>query len=151
MNYPAEGMFQLVKGSLRSQFNRRAFTESRKPPCFNWKQKERSRMEQKAFDLCGIATMGDIFSCVGGLSFMLFHRTSFAWPAFIFSTLSSAKWANALGERDNWWGPCATASHISFFDHGLPVFVGHPSWYNSASRSPAWWAMAIPAGHISLR
>ncbi len=113
-----------------------SFTKSRKPPCFNRRRKVRSRMEQNAFDSCGIATMGNIFSCVSGLSFMLSHRTSFAWPACTFSTLSLAKWAKALGKRDDWWGPHATASHISCLDNCLPVFVGHPCWDHFVSRSP---------------
>jgi hypothetical protein len=47
---------------------------------------------------------------------MLFHRMSFAWPTCTFSTLSSEKQANALGERDNWWGPCELLMADEIFD-----------------------------------
>jgi hypothetical protein len=48
-------------------------------------------MDQNAFDLCGIAAIGETFSWDGGFLFMSSHNTSLAWPAFTFSTLSLAK------------------------------------------------------------
>ncbi len=52
------------------------FTASLKPPFFSRKRNERSRIDQKALDLCGIAAMGEIFSFAGGLSLILFHSTT---------------------------------------------------------------------------
>ncbi len=66
-----------------------------------------------------------------------FNQSTNYLVTFTFSTLSVAKCASASGDRDDWWGPRATASHISSFDHGLPVFVGHPSCAHSDNSSPA--------------
>jgi hypothetical protein len=105
-------------------------------------------MDQNALDLCGIAVIGKIFSWGSGFSLMSSQNTSLAWPALTFSMLTLVKWASASGDRDDWWGPQATASQMSAFDHGRPIFVGPPSWDHFARSSPA--KVAIPKGHISL-
>ena len=107
----------------------------------------RSRLKDRS----RIDLNGEIFSWGGGSSLISSQSTSLACPTLTFSALSVAKCASASGDRDDWWGPQATASHISSFDHGLPVFVGHPSCDHSKNSSPAGCNVAMPAGHISLR
>jgi hypothetical protein len=41
-------------------------TNSMNPPFLSQRQKDRSSMDQNAFDLCGIAAMGNIFSWGSG-------------------------------------------------------------------------------------
>jgi hypothetical protein len=55
-----------------------SFTAALTPLFSKRKRKDRSRIERYAFDLCGIAAMGESFSCGGGLSFMSFHATIWA-------------------------------------------------------------------------
>jgi hypothetical protein len=43
------------------------------------KRNDKSKMEQKAFNLCGIAAIGNIFSSFGGLSLMVSQSTNLAW------------------------------------------------------------------------
>ncbi len=126
-------------------------TKLRIPPFFKHNRKDRSKIDWKSLDLWGITAIGDTFSCGGGLSLMSSHSRIVACPTSTFALLSALKCAIASGEREDWWGPHSTASQISSFDHGRPVFVGHPSWAYSARSSPTGWAFAIPAGHISFR
>ncbi len=97
-------------------------TDSRKPPYLRCSQKERSRIDQNALDLWGMAAMGEILSQMVGSSLMLSHSTSFACPAVTLATLSLAKCAMATGDNADLCGLRATASHISCFVHGRPIF-----------------------------
>ncbi len=81
-------------------------------------------MDKNAFDLGRIATIGEIFSSLGGLSLMSSQLTMRAWPNCTFSAASSVKWGMASGESVDLCGPGATASHISPLEHGHPVRMG---------------------------
>jgi hypothetical protein len=59
--------------------------------------KERSRMDQNAFNLWGMAAMGEIFSLGGWLSFMSSQRMAHACPDANYSFASAAKCASSLG------------------------------------------------------
>ena len=99
-----------------------SFTDKSIPPFLRWRLRDRSKIDLNALDLWGIATIGEIFSWGGRLSLISSHRISFACPTLTLLAHSTAKCASALVYCDDWWGPRATASHISSFDHGLPVF-----------------------------
>jgi hypothetical protein len=43
-----------------------SLTDANIPPFLSQTWEERSSMEQNALDLCGMAAIGDIFSCFGG-------------------------------------------------------------------------------------
>jgi hypothetical protein len=73
--------------------------EARTPTFLRRSRKDRSRIERKSLDLCGIAAIGEIFSSLGGLSLMSSHRTSRACFMHTFSIASVLKCAIALGER----------------------------------------------------
>ena len=47
-----------------------SLTATKTPPFFSRRQKERSKINLDALDLCGMAAIGDIFNCGGGLSLM---------------------------------------------------------------------------------
>ena len=78
------------------------------------------------------------------------HATMHACPVRTFLAAISAKWSRASGERTDWCGPRATASQISSFDHGRPVFVGYPIVAHSASKPVAGCFSALPVGHIEF-
>ncbi len=116
----------------------------------NHKEKERSRIDWNAFDLWGIAAIGDTFICGGGVFLMSSHKTIFACLHFTFLSASCLKCSSASADIAEACDPRATASQISSFFHGALVFVGHPYVANSHSRAPAGWFMAKPRGHIEF-
>ena len=99
-------------------------TDARTPPFCSRRRKDKSRIDQNSFDLCGIAAIGDILSSGGGLSFILSQSTRRACFVCTFSSASALKCFIAAGERAERWGPRATASHISSFYHGFPCMLG---------------------------
>jgi hypothetical protein len=107
-------------------------------------------MDRNAFDLCGIAANGKIFSSLGGLSLMLSQLTIRAWPNHTFPAASSVKWERASGDNSDLCGPRATASQSSSLDHSCLVYVGHLNVAHSVSRSAAGWDSALPWGHMEL-
>ncbi len=136
---PAEAVFLVV-----------SFTDSRTPPFLRHRQNDKSKIDQKSFDLCGIAAIGDIFRSFGGLSLMESHCTKHAWFICTFSGALAAKCAIASGESTEQCGPLATASHILVFNHGLPVFVGHPSVAHSCNKLAVGCWIARPVGHMEF-
>ncbi len=78
-----------------------SFTASLNLPLFSRSRKERSRIDRYAFDLCGIAVMGEIISSVGGLLLILSHSTTRACLVRTFSLISSAKCSIASGVNAN--------------------------------------------------
>ena len=60
-------------------------------PSVNAKEKDRSKIEQKHFDLCGTAAIGEVYSCVGRLSLIVFQFMMRACPAATLSCVSAAK------------------------------------------------------------
>jgi hypothetical protein len=48
-----------------------SLTDASTPPFFSLSRKDKSRIEQNAFDLCGIAVIREIFNSLGGLSLIL--------------------------------------------------------------------------------
>ncbi len=72
------------------------------PPFFSLGRKDKSRIEQNAFDLCGIATIGEIFNSLGGLSLISSHGTMRARLVRTFSAASSAKCEMASGMSADW-------------------------------------------------
>ncbi len=112
--------------------------------------KDRSKIEQNTFDLWGMAAIGEILYCGGGLSLMSSHRTRIACPAATFAILLSWKCLIAFGKSEDRYGPCATASHITAFVYSLPVPVRHLNVAYSLRRDAAGWYKASPFGHISF-
>jgi hypothetical protein len=88
MDNPAEAITDLVYRPPGAVFVVVALTTSLTPPCFNLIRNERSRIDRKAFDLCGIAAIGEIFYSLGGLSFMVSHSMTLAWFVHTFSLIS---------------------------------------------------------------
>jgi hypothetical protein len=127
-----------------------SFTASQNLPLRSLSQKDRSSIDQNAFDLCGIAAMGDIFSS-GGVSLMVSYLITRAWSILIFSLVSSAKYWIASLDGANWCGPHLIASLMSAHDHSLPVLVGHPNCAQSIKTSAARCSIARPTGQIELR
>ena len=127
------------------------FTEAWIPPFLRRRRKDKSRMDRKSLDLCGMAAIRDILSSFGGLSLMESYSTSRACFVRTFSAALVLKCAIASGDRAELCGPLATASHISSFVHGLPVCVGHPNVAQSLSNSAAGCCSASPFGHIEFR
>ena len=125
-------------------------TDACTPPLVRCSRKDKSRIDQYAFDVCGIAVMGEIFSSLGGLSLMESHTMSRAWSILTFSAASAVKCSNAPGDSAEQWGSLATASHISYLDHGFPVRVGHPCVAHSLSTWAAGWVLARPAGNMEF-
>ncbi len=76
-----------------------SLTDADIPPFVSQSWKERSSIERNAFDLCGMADIGDIFSCSGGLSLMSPHSTIRACLVLTFSAASSAKCTSASGDN----------------------------------------------------
>jgi hypothetical protein len=72
-------------------------------------------MERKAFDLCGIAAIGDIFSSFGGLSLMVSQSTNLAWFVRTFLSASAAKCAIASGDSAERCGPRSIALQLADF------------------------------------
>ncbi len=107
-----------------------SLTAERTPLIARRKQNDKSKMEQKAFDLCGIAAIGNIFISFGGLSLMVSQSTNLACT---FLSASAAKCAIASEDSAEQCGPRSIALQISDLDHGLPVFVGHPKVAQSLS------------------
>jgi hypothetical protein len=101
-----------------------SFTDEQTPPFARRNRNDKSKIEQNSFDMCGIAAIGDTLSSVGGPSLIESHSTNRACFVRTFSLASTAKCLIASGESAKQCGPRSTASQISFFDHGLPVFVG---------------------------
>ncbi len=79
-----------------------SLTDASTPPFFSLSQKDNSRIKQNAFDLCGIAAIGEISNSLGGLSLILSHATMRAWLVCTFSATSSAKCAMASGMSADW-------------------------------------------------
>jgi hypothetical protein len=69
-----------------------SFTKSSIPPFLRRRLKDRSKIDLNAFDLWGIAAIGDIFSWGGGLSLI----------SLTFLVLSAAKCASASVDQDDW-------------------------------------------------
>ncbi len=126
-------------------------TAERTPLFARHKQNDKSKMEQKALDLCGIAAIGDIFSSFGGLSLMVSQSTNLAWFVCTFLSASAVKCAIASGDSAEQCGPRSIALQISDLDHGLPVFVGHPKVAQSLSSLAAGWWSACPLGHMEFQ
>ena len=82
-----------------------SLTAAKTPPFFSRKQKERSKIDLKALDLCGLAEISEIFSCAGGFSFMSSHWTRRAWCVRSFSLISSAKCVKASDVVADQCGP----------------------------------------------
>ncbi len=78
-----------------------SLTDANISPFLSRSQKERSSIERKAFDLCRMAAISDIFSCSGGLSLMSPHSTICACLVLTFSTASLAKCASAFGDNED--------------------------------------------------
>jgi hypothetical protein len=114
-----------------------SLTEVRTPLLARRSQKDKSKIERYAFNLCGMAAIGEIFSWHGGSSFMSSHDTICACPMLTLSAASAAKCAMASGDRADRCGPLATASHISSLVHGCPVLVGQPNVAHYVTRFAA--------------
>jgi hypothetical protein len=56
----------------------------------------------------------------------------------------------ASGVNADWCGPLAIASLMSDWDHGAPVFVGHPKVAQSISVSAAGCDMLIWLGTLNF-
>jgi hypothetical protein len=127
-----------------------SFTASRNPLLWSLSQNDRSSMDQNAFDLCGIAAMGDIFSSGGGLSLMVTHSITHAWFVLIFSLISSAKELDCLwGQGQLVWSPFDSLVNV----RPCPWFayVGHPNCAQSIKMAAAGCSTARPTGHIELQ
>ena len=72
-----------------------SLTNAKREPSCSRKANDRSKIDRNALDLCGMATMGEIFNCGGGLSLMSSYKTILACPDATFSLHSSAKCSNA--------------------------------------------------------
>ena len=128
-----------------------SFTDGNVVPSRNRREKDRSRIDLKAFDLCGIAAIGETFICCGGLSLILSHSTIIACPVATFSRASSLKCSSASANSAETCGPLSTASHICCFVQSLPVCVGHPYFEYSNKVDAAGCSRASPVGHIEFR
>jgi hypothetical protein len=95
------------------------------PSCKRSKN-NRSRLDLNAFDLCGIAAIGNTFICGGGSCLIVSQLTIVAWPVATFLCASAWKCSSASTNRAEMCGPHSTASHNSAFVHSFPVFAGHP-------------------------
>ncbi len=120
-------------------------------PFARHRQNDKSKIEQKSIDLCGIASIGNILSSFGGLSLIESHSTKHACFVCTLSAALAAKCAIPSGESAKQCGPRATASQILDFDHGLLVFVGHPNVAHSFNNLAAGCWSARPDGHMELR
>ncbi len=74
-----------------------SLTANRMPPFCSFSLNERSSVNQKALNLCGIAAIGDIFNSVGGLPLMVSHATTLAWFVLTYSLISCVKCSIASG------------------------------------------------------
>ncbi len=127
-----------------------SLTADKTPPFLRHKWKDKSKIDLKAFDLCGIAAIGEILFCGGGLSLILSHAIRHACLVCSFSLISSAKCLSASGDLADQCGPHSTASHISSFVHWHPVRVGNPNVAQSRRSFAAGWFNARPVGHIKF-
>ncbi len=125
-------------------------TEGSLEPSESRSVKDRSKIERNAFDLWGMAAIGEILSCGGGLSLMSSHLMSTACPAATFAILLSRKCSIASGKSEDQCGPCATASYISVLVQGLPVCVGHPIVVYFLRRDATGWYKASLFGRNSF-
>ncbi len=121
----------------RAVFSVVLFTDAQTLPFLRYRRRDESKIDQRSFELCRIAAIGNIFSSFGGLSLMESHCTRRAWFFCTFSVALAAKCAIASGESAEQCGPLATASHILVFNHGLSVFVGHLNVAHSRSKLAA--------------
>jgi hypothetical protein len=103
-----------------------SFTDGRVVPSRSRSEKDRSNINRNAFNLYGIAVIGETLICVGWLSFISSHSTIVACPMATFLAASCLKCLCASTDSAGACGPCSTASHFSAFVHGFPVFAGHP-------------------------
>jgi hypothetical protein len=88
---------------------------------------ERSKIERKAFNLWGIAAIGDIFSSFGGFSLIESHDKILACFNATFSFASVVKCLRASSLRDDWCGPYFIAASICSQVQACPVIVGQPN------------------------
>ncbi len=100
------------------------FMDGRVVPLHSRSKKDRSNIDRNAFNLCGIAAIGETFICIGGLLFILSHSTIVACPMATFLAASCLKCSSASTNSADACGHYSTASHISAFVHGFPVFAG---------------------------
>jgi hypothetical protein len=114
-----------------------SLTAANTPPFFRRKRKERSKIDRNALDLWGMAAIGDILSCGGGLSLIASQGTRRAWFVRSFSCISSVKCWIALGVVADQWGPRSTASHISSLVQLRPVRAGQPNVAHSLRKLAA--------------
>jgi hypothetical protein len=135
MDDTRETFSELVNCPLWCAFDGCVIDRRQSPPIFSRKRKERSKIDLKASVLCGMAGIGDIFSCGGDLSLMLSQGTRRAWFVRSFSLISSAKCSIASGVVADLCGPRSTASHNSSFVQLRPVHVGQPNVAQSRKMS----------------
>ena len=100
--------------------------------------------------MCGIAAIGDIFNSLGGLSFIKSQSTILACFVCTFSAASIVKCLIVSLDSADQECPLSTASHISSFVHGCPVFVGQPNCAHSVSVGAAGCSRARPEGHMEF-
>ncbi len=122
-------------------------TDGRVVPSRRRSTNDRSNINRYGFDLCGMAAIGETFICGGGLSFIVSHSTIVACPIATFLAALCLKCSSASADSADACGPRSTASHISAFVHGLPVFAGHPHVAYSLSVAAAGWCRASLFGH----
>ena len=96
-------------------------------------EKAKPRMDRKALDLCGIATIGKTFIYSGGLYFIKSYRTNHNWFESIFAFYSAAKWTIPSSDRADSWGPLITAIWVSPFEQLRPILDGQTlvAYYNN--------------------
>ncbi len=127
------------------------FTAGSFVPSRKRRENNRLRIDLNAFDLCGIAAIGDTFICGGGLCLIMSQSTIVAWPVATFARASFLKCSSASTDSAETFGPRSTASHVSAFVHSFPVFAGHLYVAYSWSVDAAGCLRVRPVGHIEFR
>jgi hypothetical protein len=87
-----QALLDLINCTLWCSFSVVLLTDASTSPFLSLSQNERPSIDLKAFDLCRIAVIGNIFNCCGGLSFMSSHITI---HACLMQTFLHPPWQNA--------------------------------------------------------
>jgi hypothetical protein len=132
MNNVQQGVTNLSTAPFGPVLTVVSFTDRMVAPSSSRRLNERSKIKRKAFNLWGIAAIGDIFSSFGGFSLIESYDTILACFNATFSLASVAKCLRALLLRDDWCGPCFIATLICSRVQACPVIVGQPNFDHSA-------------------
>ena len=101
---------------------------------------DRSRMHQKALDLCGIIAAGDIFNFIGKWSLMSPHLTTRPYRLCCFTSVSSWSCRIACLHMAERCAPRRKRASRSSHGHGLPQSTGHPFSVYCWRRGMAGWS-----------